>query len=38
MMVPASGRSIAPIKCRMVDLPEPEAPVSAANARGSIVR
>src|SRR5215467_4856563 len=28
MIVPESGRSIAPIRCSRVDLPDPDAPVS----------
>jgi hypothetical protein len=38
MIVPESGRSIAPIKCSSVDLPDPEAPVSATKAPASMVR
>jgi hypothetical protein len=38
MMAPESGRSIAPIMCSRVDLPEPEAPVSATNAPASMDR
>jgi len=37
-MVPESGRSIAPIRCSRVDLPDPEAPVSAISVPGSTLR
>jgi len=37
-MVPESGRSIAPIRCSSVDLPDPEAPLSAISAPGAMVR
>jgi len=38
MIVPESGRSIAPIMCSRVDLPEPDGPVSATNSPGAIVK
>ncbi len=37
MIVPAVGRSSAPISCSSVVLPEPEGPVSATSSPGSIV-
>jgi hypothetical protein len=38
VIVPESGRSIAPIRCSRVDLPEPDAPVRATNAPTSTVK
>ena len=38
VIVPDSGRSIAPMRCSKVDLPDPDGPVRAVTLPGSMVR